>query len=253
MASLETGPETTSITNAKLPFAEQIAFFRGKEGVNVGTDYFDDVLPTFHERGWMVAGAQKAGLLSDLYDAMAEVIEEGQSIEWFRKRFEQLVETHGWVHRGKPGVRAATIYDTNMSTSYARGRDVQLADPDLRAARPYLEYNVGQAEHHRPLHLSWAGLTLRYDDPWWEAHRPVKAWRCHCWVRAVAAPTPGKDAAPAETYYEHTDRHGEVHTLPAGVDYGFEAGKPWEPDPAQYPKPIAKALQEELAKGPSER
>jgi uncharacterized protein with gpF-like domain len=243
---LKLGPDTLSIDNAKLPFAEQIEFFKSKAGLQVGTDYFDDVEPSFHRRGFMVAGAQKAGLLSDLYDATLEVIEQGQSIDWFRKRFDSIVETHGWAHRGAPGIRAATIYDTNMATSYARGRDIQLADPELRAARPYLQYNIGQAENHRPLHVAWNGLTLRFDDPWWDAHRPVKAWRCHCWVRAVAEPTPGKDSAPPESFYEHIDRRGETHTLPAGVDYGFETGKGWQPEPKNYPPPIAKALEKEL-------
>jgi hypothetical protein len=245
---LKLGPDTLSIDNAKLPFAEQIEFFKSKAGLKVGTDYFDDVEPGFHRRGFMVAGAQKAALLSDLYDATLEVIEQGQSIDWFRKRFDAIVETHGWAHRGAPGIRAATIYDMNMASSYARGRYEQLMDPELLAVRPYWRYELGQAENHRPLHASWAGLTLRYDDPWWQVHRPVRAWRCHCWVSAVAEPTPGKDSAPPDTFYQVTDRHGEIHTLPAGVDYGCEAGENWKPDPKNYADPIAKALEDELTK-----
>jgi uncharacterized protein with gpF-like domain len=239
---------TASIDHAQLPFEEQIAFFRGKEGVNLPTDHFDDVESDIHERAFVIAGARKADLLTDFYNDVLAAITSGKSIDWFRDQFNAIAEKHGWVYKGSASFRTRTIYETNMLTSYARGRDAQLADPELRAARPYLEYNLGAAEHHRLLHASWAGLTLRYDDPWIEAHRPVKAWGCHCYLRAVAEPTPGRDVAPKESTYEYTDRHGDTHTIPAGVDYGFHKSGEWTPDYRNYPPAIAEALRADVEK-----
>ena len=240
-------PDTLSIDNAKLPFAEQIAFFRSKAGLHIPTEHYDDISAAEHQRAFAVAQAMRADVLADLYAAVEEAIAEGQSIDWFRQQFDEIAATRKWQYKGAPGWRALTIYQTNMLTSYARGRDAQLADPDLRAERPWLEYNIGPAEHHREMHKSWAGMTLRYDDPWIEVHRPVKAYGCHCWLRAVRKPTPGRDVAPPDKLYEVVDRHGEVHTLPVGVDYGFHGGD-YAPDPKNYPAPIGKALEQALAK-----
>ena len=241
-------PETLSIDNAKLPFAEQIAFFRGKKGLKIPTEHFDDIETDEHQRAFVVAQAQKADMLTDFYNAVDEAITEGQSIDWFRSQFDDIVKKNGWVYNGSASFRTRTIYETNMLTSYARGRDAQLADPDLRAARPYLEYNLGAAEHHRPVHVSYAGITLPYDDPWIAVHRPVCAWGCHCWLRAVANPTPGKDKAPRESSYEYTDRWGEIHAIPVGVDYGFHHD--FKPDKRDYPTPIGKALDQAIKDGP---
>lgn len=247
--ALNASAETLSIDNARLPFAEQIAFFVGKKGLHLPSEHYDDIQAEEHERAFAVANAQKADLLADFYTAVEEFIVEGQSIQWFREQFDEIVKSHGWGHTGDAAFRTRTIYETNMLTSYAKGRDAQLADPDLRAARPFLEYNIGPAEHHRPLHVSWAGLTLHFDDPWIEAHRPVKAWGCHCWLRAVAEPTPGRSSAPKEHFYEHEDRWGETHRIPAGVDYGFHRSGDWQPDMRDYPAPIAADLKAALKGG----
>ena len=244
--ALNISPEALSIDNAKLPFAEQIIFFKGKAGLHLPTQHFDDIETEAHERAFVVAQATKADLLADFYEAVSSAIADGNGIEWFRSQFDEIAEKHGWVYNGSASFRTRTIYETNMLTSYARGRDAQLADPELRKDRPFLEYMLGAAENHRPLHMSWAGLTLLADDPWIEAHRPVKAWGCHCWLRAVAAPTMGRDKAPKEQTYDYADRHGELHHIPVGVDYGFHTTGDWQPDPKDYPGQIGHDLKAAL-------
>ena len=85
-------PETLSIDNAKLPFAEQIAFFRGKKGLKIPTEHFDDIETDEHQRAFVVAQAQKADMLTDFYNAVDEAITEGQSIDWFRSQFDDIVK-----------------------------------------------------------------------------------------------------------------------------------------------------------------
>jgi len=245
--ALNLKPDDLSVDNDKLPFREQIDFFLGKEGLKLPTKHWDDIKGAEHDRAFVVAGAQKADLLTDFYLAVLEAIEEGQTIEWFRHEFDHIVEKHGWDHTGAADWRARKIYLVNLSNCYAKGRDEQLADPELRAALPLLTYHVGNSMHHRETHLAWNGLTLRYDDPWWAVHRPVCAWGCNCWISATADPNPDKSTAPREQFYQHVDRWGEVHTLPKGVDYGWDrSGEKWTPDYRKYPKPIAKALKADV-------
>ncbi|MEO7469974.1 MAG: phage head protein, partial [Sphingobium limneticum] len=116
------------------PFTEQIAFFRGKLGNLVPTEFWDDLVREQHDTGFMVAGAQKADLLTDLAAAVDRTIAEGKSLDAFRKDFRAIVQRHGWHGWTGEGTKAGeawrtrTIYKTNASTSYAAGRYAQLLD-----------------------------------------------------------------------------------------------------------------------------
>jgi len=124
----------------KLPFPEQIDFFRQKQ--NLPTERYDDILKEAHDRAFVVAGAMKADLLNDLRKAVDKAIAEGKTIDWFRKEFEAIVQKHGWegwtgsdTKAGRDW-RTRVIYKTNLSASYAAGRWQQLHDPDLLKGRP---------------------------------------------------------------------------------------------------------------------
>jgi len=149
------------------------------------------------------------------------------------------------------------IYRTNLSASYAAGRYAQLTNPALLKSRPYWKYiHNDTVQHPRPLHQSWNGLVLRYDDPFWQSHFPPNGWGCRCRVTAVRADEYNGGQAPDDGTYEHVDRHGEVHTIPKGIDYGWDytpgAGivenlKDTALKKAEdLPKPLAKALETDI-------
>ena len=52
------------------PFAEQVAFFRGKLGNLVPTATWRDLWKSQHDRAFMVAGAAKADLLEKGFEEM---------------------------------------------------------------------------------------------------------------------------------------------------------------------------------------
>jgi uncharacterized protein with gpF-like domain len=206
------------ISRDRLPFAEQIAFFRGK--LNLPTAHWDDVLKSGHDRAFIVAGAQNADLLQDLRGAVDGAIADGKSIQWFREQFDATVDKYGWAYRGSRDWRTRVIYTTNMATSYAAGRHEQLQHFE------YWRYKHNDSVvHPRPLHVSWDGLVLPKNDPWWQTHFPPNGWGCRC--RAIAA-TPaeyrsaGKRTAPDDGTYEKVDRYGERHVIPNGIDYGWD-------------------------------
>ncbi|MEC4749995.1 phage minor head protein [Methylomicrobium sp. Wu6] len=211
----------------RLPFAEQVAFFRQK--INMPTEHYDDIIKSAHDRAFVVAGAAKADLLNDLRQAVDRSIAEGKSIGWFRKEFDAIVAKNGWTGWTGEGTkdgrdwRTRIIYRTNMSASYAAGRYAQLTSPSMLKNRPYWKYiHNDTVLHPRPLHLSWNGLVLKHDDPWWQTHFPPNGWGCRCRVTAVRADQYKGDRAPDDGMYEFVDRHGEVHRVPQGVDYGWD-------------------------------
>jgi hypothetical protein len=209
------------------PFAEQVDFFWPK--LNLPTEHYDDILKAAHDRAFVVAGAMKADLLTDLRDAVDKSIADGKSIQWFRKEFAGIVQKHGWegwtgsdTKAGRDW-RTRVIYSTNLSASYSAGRYAQLTHPDLLKSRPYWKYvHNDTVAHPRPLHVSWSGMVLRHDDPFWQSHFPPNGWGCRCRITAVPASEYQGHPAPDDGEYTVKDRFGNEHTLPKGIDYGWD-------------------------------
>lgn len=220
-----------AVRYGSLPFAEQIAFFRGK--LNVPTRAWTDVWRDAHDTSFMVAGAYKAELLADFREAVRRSIEDGTTIQEFRKDFDQIVAKHGWSYKGARGWRTRVIYETNLRTSYQAGRYAQLTDPDLLQSRTYWRYKHSESVRFpRPQHLAWDGLVLRHDDPWWRTHFPPNGWGCKCRVYSESDRTlrklgkPGPDRAPPVEFETKTvgSRGPSPRTVsvPEGIDPGWD-------------------------------
>lgn len=212
---------------AAKPFDEAVAFFLEK--MNVLTEKWDDLWKAQHIRGFMVAGVMKADLLMDLREAIEKAITDGETLDDFRKRFDDIVAKRGWVYKGGRNWRTKVIYDTNLRQSYNAGRYKQMADPDVIALRPYIRYRHGDSRNPRPLHLSWHGLILRHDDPWLKTHKPQNGWGCRCSLDTMSERDlkrigkSGPDTAPETEYYDYKNpATGKIEKVPVGIDPGFD-------------------------------
>jgi uncharacterized protein with gpF-like domain len=159
----------------RMPFDEAIEFFRGK--VNIPTQRWDDLREEMHAKGFMVAGANRDGVLSDFREAVDKAISQGTTLEEFQNDFDGIVKRHGWSYKGTRNWRSEIIYDTNVRTAYQVGRYRQMTDPDVANYRPFWEYMHTQSSHPRPAHLAWVGTVLKMNDPWWNTHYPPNGWR----------------------------------------------------------------------------
>ncbi|MFV0642927.1 MAG: phage minor head protein [Sphingomonadaceae bacterium] len=180
-----TDPHASAISGAfHRPFTEQIAFFRQKLGNRVPTQAWDDLTREGHDSAFMVAGAVKADLLSDLAAAVDKAIAEGRGMEEFHTDFRDIVRRNGWAGwTGEGSVkgeawRVATILRTNAMTSYAAGRYAQLKASNFK----YWVYRHGGSKEPRPEHLDWDGLILSPDHVFWRTHYPPSDWGCSCYV-----------------------------------------------------------------------
>lgn len=164
----------------KFTFENQAKYFEKK--LNLKTNSYLDVLGEEHDYFFMVAGANRNEVLNAFREAVDKAILEGESLADFRKRFDHIVANTGWDYNGGRNWRSRMIYDTNVYGAYNRGRLQQhLA---LAEEMPYWEYQHNDNAHPRLEHVSWDGLVLRADDPWWRYHYPIKAYGCHCTVIA---------------------------------------------------------------------
>lgn len=209
------------------PFQEQVDFLKRK--LNLPTERWDDIQKSGHDRSFIVAGASIADMVADFHDAINKAANDGESIQSFRKRFDGIVKKYGWEGWTGSGSkkgrdwRTRVIYQTNLLTSYSAGRLKQLNDPDLRKVRPYWRYiHNDTVQHPRPLHVSWSGLVLHADDPWWQTHFPPNGWGCLCHVQAVRESEFKGAKAPDNGTYTHIDSHGNKHEVPNGIDFGFD-------------------------------
>lgn len=213
----------------QLPFSEQISFFRAKRGVL--TESYLDVWEAQHDVAFMVAGANRTDLLTDFRTAIDKAIADGATLAEFRRDFDRIVAQHGWDYVGGRNWRSRIIYETNLRQSYNAGRWAQLQR--LKRARPYWRYRHNDAVvHPRPLHVSWNGLVLHADDPWWHTHFPSNGWGCQCYVEALnerdlrRLGKKGPDKAPEIEMEERIIGQrspGGARTIvvPKGIDPGF--------------------------------
>lgn len=201
-----------------LPFDESVEFFRKK--LNLPTERWDILRKSMHDKSFTVAGAMKADLLQDLRNATDKAVADGVGLEAFKKDFLELVKKNGWTGwRGEKtekgrAWRAQIIYDTNISTAYAAGRYAQ--QKNIARARPFWRYRHSRvAMRPREQHLAWDGLTLRHDDPWWDAHYPPNGWRCFPEGTPVLTPTGWQSIETIRVGDEVISLDGKAHPIAA--------------------------------------
>ncbi len=208
------------------PSSEQVAYFRRKLGRLVPTERWDDMLGAAHDDGFMVAGATKAELLTDLGAAVDRAITEGKSLDAFRKDFRAIVAKHGWTGwTGEGSVkgeawRVKVIYSTNAYTSYAAGRFAQLQAGNF----PFWVYRHGGSLEPRVQHLSWDGLVLPPDHVFWRTHYPPSDWGCSCYALGARSERAAKRLGgdPARTLPAGWNAIDPKTGAPKGIGRGWD-------------------------------
>lgn len=215
-------------TYGSLPFDEAIAYLRDK--VPMPSKRWEDFTAGMHAKAFMVAGAAKTGLLVDMHSAVLRGLTEGTGIGQFRKDFDQIVAKHGWQYKGNRAWRTSTIFNTNLSTAYAAGREKQINDPDVLKAFPYWRYRTMDDSRVRSLHRQWNNTVLPANDPWWDTHTPPNGWNCRCFKEPVSrsfanevkdSPT-FRTTAPDDGERPWTNpATGATEMIPNGIDPGW--------------------------------
>ncbi len=200
---------------------------------------WQDVEPEEHAVAFTVAKSTGFDILSDVRGALQEALDEGLPFAEFQKRLRPKLEEKGWwgkaeatdpltgevkpAQLGSPR-RLKTIYRANLRTARAAGQWERIER--TKHVMPYLQYNLGPSERHRPHHEAKAGLVLPVDDPFWDGWMPPNGWGCKCWVRQISpreAAELGVNESPVIDLVKKVNaRTGEVRWVPDGVDPGWE-------------------------------
>lgn len=221
-----------------LPAKEAIEFFRQK-GYAISFSW-EDVWQSGHQAAFTVAKAMQLDILRDIRTAVDTVMSDGTTFETFRKNLKPRLLEKGWwgkaemtdpltgetklVQLGSTR-RLRTIFDTNLRTAHSEGQWARIQE--AKKSFPYLRYNANNSEHPRLEHSGWDDLVLPADDPFWQAHFPVKAWGCKCNVTQMNARMLEQSGlkvgeSPKVPEYTYTNkRTGEIQKIPAGVHPAF--------------------------------
>lgn len=228
----------SGITLKPVQPAESVAYFRQK-GYRIGFDH-RDVWQQEHQAAFAVAKAMHMDLLRDIRGQVDKAITEGTSFGSFQRELGPKLQARGWW--GKQDVvdpvtgdtvraqlgsarRMETIFDTNLATAYSEGQWERIQRG--KGLFPFLEYVRSASVHPRVSHLAYAGLVLPVDDPFWQAHLPIREWGCKCTVIQHSGRTLKREGlevgnAPAEQMRTLTNkRTGEEMQVPVGVDPAF--------------------------------
>jgi SPP1 gp7 family putative phage head morphogenesis protein len=191
-------PEALNLAYAlDLPPEKAIAYFEAK-GYAFSWDW-REVWQEAHAQAFTVAGVLKSDVLQDIRAGVEQALKEGKTLSQFERELEPLLKKRGWLGKGEvrnaatgevegrrlAPQRMATIYRTNMQTSYMAGRYKSFAEN--AAARPYWEYVAVMDARTRPEHAALNGLVFPAGDAFWNSYWPPNGYRCRCRVSALTA------------------------------------------------------------------
>ncbi|MCP4354930.1 MAG: hypothetical protein GY793_04720 [Proteobacteria bacterium] len=204
-------------------FKEAIDFFKHKQ--NLPTEKWDDLQRDMHTRAFVVAGATKQALLSDFKSSVLKAMENGTTLDEFRKDFDNIVKKHGWAYNGGKNWRSRVIYQTNIANAYQAGRYKKLMNPAVLKRRPFWMYIHNDSKNPRIDHKSYHGKVLRYDDAFWSTHRPKNGWGCKCDVKPLSMDEVKARGLSVSTHLEKEPLDKGWDYDPAFASWGKQVGK----------------------------
>lgn len=232
--------------NFKLPFLEQLNFFKQK-GIKLSSESWRDVWQQAHSRAFTVARVLAMDVLVDLKAAITEAIETGITLAQFKKTVKETLEAKGWLaQKGEAaqvimpdgstrkrltGHRLDTIYRQNLNTSYQVGRYKQMAD--VKALRPFWQYMTADDVAVRDEHAALHGKVYHADHPIWDTYYPPNDFNCRCYVKTLSVRQLKQRGLKEETKGVK-DKPAEGWRYNVGKS-GLDA---WRPDAAEYPEEL---------------
>lgn len=202
------------------------------------TKYWDEINNEAHDKAFTVAKVMCADILQDIYDYVYSAIKEGWSYDDFKERVRngglaERMQKAGWIKADATdeqiSSRLHVIIDTNVKMSYGKGNYKRLML--VKDKKPYWIYHQTDRKTKRIEHAKLNGRKFHCDDPIWNTIYPPSAFRCSCWVEAVAEPDGVENGEDVEI------KPGEHPISPLTA---------WKPDTLKYVEGIRKLLEDTL-------
>lgn len=208
-----------------IQFTEAIEFLRLR--LNLSEEVWQALLQEVDEAARARASNMSRSMFEDVLKAIIKSMEEGTTIETFRKDFDQIAKRRGWQGDNEGGYRSSLIFRnlTSQATAAGRWRQIQ----KTKKIFPFLRYITVGDHRVRPEHAKWDGLVLSVDDPWWLTHYPPNGHQCRCFIQQLNQRMMDRwgyelgEAPPINMVEKIIRVDGEYErvNVPAGIDPGF--------------------------------
>ena len=160
-----------------LPPEDAIRFWRQR--ANLTWDEAKELSEAARARAFYVTGLLQQDLVNKVSDALRQALENGETLEDFRKRIPEIIKNQGWKD-----YRVETIFRTNMQTAYAAGRYAKMTA--VKKTRPYWQYIAIMDKRTRPSHAVLHEKIYPANHEFWESNYPPNGFRCRCAVRTLS-------------------------------------------------------------------
>lgn len=230
-----------------LPFEEAIEFFKTKVPIKPAQYY--RIANEWKARAFTVGGITSLDMLNKFMEALQGALEEGKTIQQFRKEMNDFLESKGY--EGLTPFQADNVFRTNIQTAYNVGHYKQMTDPEVKDRRPYWRYDAVNDNRTRLSHQAMDGKIFPNDHPVWDTWYPPNGFKCRCTVVSLTKAKVERLGLKVETDIPKLVQPPGRPAVPLIPDKGFDknpAIHAWEPDLSKYPKPLKEAY-EKRAKG----
>lgn len=161
---------------AATPFQDAIKFFLSKQ-VLLRRE-FDRLRASAKAKAFTIAGIQRKEILELAKDELGKQITAGGDLRAFDQALGDRFDSAGWTRITPSHVEV--VFRNNVMGAYSVGRDRQMRQPAVLAARPYWQILGVDDARTRPNHRSAHGKVLRADDPAWSRLAPPLGHNCRC-------------------------------------------------------------------------
>jgi hypothetical protein len=238
----------SEIDYSRMSFAEALDYL--SEKTNLDTDSYIEGQGIVQDVAFTVAAA-KGQLLQDIRDAMDRSISNGESVDKFLVRFNNVAAsyTDDWPLKGGNSWRGALIYQQNIRQAYNAGRYAQMTDPDVMKLRPYWQWRHGDSDAPRLTHLALDRRVFRADSL---PFHPPMGFNCACSVYSLSQRDVDRKGLEVEDLKIGQDlevvdpSNGQTKTVQLKPDKGFDR-IPGKSTPEQRNR-LLKRLDPELRK-----
>ena len=176
-----------------LPMAEAQQFWKDKLPLSPGQ--FSRLSDEAKTRAFAVSGIAKGDELTTVFQALQKAIDQGTTLDDFKRDCAQIFAKRGWV--GMRAWRVDNIFRTNIQTAYNVGRYRQMME--VADARPFWQYSAINDSRTRPTHAALNGKVFPFDHPFWKTWYPPNGFRCRCGVVTLSAREMRRDGLQVET------------------------------------------------------
>lgn len=169
-------------------------------------------------RTWTLAGVAQLNILRDVFAALDQAIEKGQTLEEFKERIGPVLSQK----------RAELAFRNGVQKAYNAGRWEQIKDPEVRRVRPYLMFDAILDSRTSPICTTRNRTIKPADDAYWVTNNPPLHHRCRSSLRSLTE-------AQAKRHGGITDDTHEQPEVSPGFGLAPDVELPWQPNPGGYP------------------